>query len=144
MWQRERGRNTQTWQGRVQKSWIIRHPHGFFFKLIFSETHPCSCCHKKVHFQKISEGLNYRQNFPGQKAPPTPQKKKWPKFTTWSETAYKPIYDVYMSSQADPGFNGYVALYSTVRGWYTGAVFVGGGLKNTEIQELSLRPSGAI
>ena len=45
-----------------------------------------------------------------------PHMKKWPKFTTWSETAYKPIYDVYMSSHADPGFNGYVVLYWTGRG----------------------------
>ena len=62
--------------------------------------------------------------------------KKWPKFTTWSETAYKPIYDVYMSSHADPGFNGYVVLNWSGRGCIANS--------NTEIQELSLRPSGAV
>ena len=45
---------------------------------------------------------------------------------------------IHVSSISDPGINGYVVLYSTVWGWYTGAVFVGGGIKNTEVQELSL------
>ena len=43
-------------------------------------------------------------------------RKKWPKSTSSNGTAFVPIYNVYMSSYADPGFDGYVVLYCTCLG----------------------------